>query len=407
MSAYYNEFEPAKAAWLAELIAEGVIADGKIDTRTIHDVQPADLVGFERVHLCAGIGVWDYALDCAGWNLGPVWTASLPCQPFSTAGRRESLADARHIWPEAFRLIRESRPAIILGEQVSSKDGLAWFDVVAADLEDAGYAVAAVDTCAASAGAPHIRQRLYWLAHLMLSGRTEGRTEPGHRQAAGGGEHERLARQHGGGQPLLRARSAECGSDGGMANGEAIGQDRWRPVETDGEAQQPQRCGNAVWLEHGEREGLEGQRRNGDGGHKPRRQQTDKDGPAPASGEPYRRLEHAAGEQERLSRRARLAGAADRHEGYHDLAWLDCRDGNLRPTARLSESGLLPLVDGASSSLGYMRLEGEGAQAAILAPLIEKGTRRILRLKGYGDAIVAPLATEFIRAAMEALEERL
>jgi hypothetical protein len=35
--------------------------------------------------------------------------------------------------------------------------GLAWLDHVAADLEDAGYAVGAADLCAAGVGAPHAR----------------------------------------------------------------------------------------------------------------------------------------------------------------------------------------------------------------------------------------------------------
>ena len=42
--------------------------------------------------------------------------------------------------------------------------GLAWLDHVCADLEGAGYAAAAANLCAAGAGAPHIRQRLYWAA---------------------------------------------------------------------------------------------------------------------------------------------------------------------------------------------------------------------------------------------------
>ena len=51
-----------------------------------------------------------------------------------------------------------------MGEQVASRDGLAWLDLVSADLEGAGYAVRAADLCAAGVGAPHIRQRLYWMA---------------------------------------------------------------------------------------------------------------------------------------------------------------------------------------------------------------------------------------------------
>ena len=39
-----------------------------------------------------------------------------------------------------------------------------WFSDVRADLEALGYGVGAADLCAAGAGAPHIRQRLWWVA---------------------------------------------------------------------------------------------------------------------------------------------------------------------------------------------------------------------------------------------------
>ena len=53
----------------------------------------------------------------------------------------------------------------MFGEQVASGDGLLWLDVVLADLERCGYAVGASDLCAASVGAPHIRQRIYFVAY--------------------------------------------------------------------------------------------------------------------------------------------------------------------------------------------------------------------------------------------------
>jgi len=93
------------------------------------------------------------------------------CQPFSVAGRRRGTSDERHLWPEWFRLIRECRPNVVFGEQVASPAGRTWFDAVSADLEGVGYAVGAADLCAASAGAPHIRQRLYFVAHLSSAGR--------------------------------------------------------------------------------------------------------------------------------------------------------------------------------------------------------------------------------------------
>ncbi|MDX7988635.1 DNA cytosine methyltransferase [Xenorhabdus sp. 12] len=164
--AYYNEIDPYAAQWLRNLIAAGHIAPGDVDERSIEDVRPDDLRGYTQCHFFAGIGVWSYALRRAGWpDDKPVWTGSCPCQPFSAAGKGNGFTDERHLWPAFFHLIEQCRPGVIFGEQVASKDGLHWLDLVQTDLEGTGYTSAAVDLCAAGIGAPHIRQRLYWVAH--------------------------------------------------------------------------------------------------------------------------------------------------------------------------------------------------------------------------------------------------
>ncbi|WP_048608890.1 DNA cytosine methyltransferase [Providencia rettgeri] len=165
MAAYYNEIDPFAAQWLRKLITAGYIAAGDVDTRSIEEVKPDDIQQYTQCHFFAGIGVWSYALRKAGWpDDKPVWTGSCPCQPFSDAGSKAGLSDKRHLWPEFFRLISKQKPSVVFGEQVASKDGLAWFDSVQADLEGKGYASAAIDLCAAGFGAPHIRQRLFWVA---------------------------------------------------------------------------------------------------------------------------------------------------------------------------------------------------------------------------------------------------
>lgn len=168
MSAYYNEIDPFAAAWLRNLITAGHIAPGEVDDRSIKDVRPADLLGFTQCHFFAGIGVWSFALRNAGWpDDRPVWTGSCPCQPFSVAGKRAGVDDERHLWPTWFDLIKECRPPVVFGEQVASKDGLGWLDLLQADMERAGYASGAIDLCAAGVGAPHIRQRLWFVAERM------------------------------------------------------------------------------------------------------------------------------------------------------------------------------------------------------------------------------------------------
>jgi len=166
MPAYYNDNDPKVCAWLRELIKEGLIADGDVDERSIADVQPSDLAGYTQCHFFAGIGGWSLALRLAGWSDDrSVWTGSCPCQPFSCAGKGRGESDKRHLWPEFRRLIAECRPPVVFGEQVASKLGREWFHAgVRPDLEALGYGGGAADLCAACVGAPHIRQRLYWVA---------------------------------------------------------------------------------------------------------------------------------------------------------------------------------------------------------------------------------------------------
>jgi DNA (cytosine-5)-methyltransferase 1 len=163
--AYYNEHDAYAAQWLRNLIKAGHITDGEVDERSIEDVAPDDVKGFRRAHWFAGIGVWDYALNRAGWpDDRQVWTGSCPCQPFSVAGKGDGFDDERHLWPAFHWLIEQRRPLVVFGEQVASKDGYSWLDLVQNDLEGTGYTVGAVVAPAAGFGAPHQRHRMYWVA---------------------------------------------------------------------------------------------------------------------------------------------------------------------------------------------------------------------------------------------------
>jgi DNA (cytosine-5)-methyltransferase 1 len=164
-AAYYNEIDPFAAQWLRNLIAAGHIAPGEVDERSIEDVTPDDLRGFTQCHFFAGIGVWSHSLRLAGWpDDRQVWTGSCPCQPFSAAGKGDGFADERHLWPHFFHLISERRPQHVFGEQVASGNANTWFDLVQADLEGMGYAFGLVPFTSAGIGAPHIRERAYWVA---------------------------------------------------------------------------------------------------------------------------------------------------------------------------------------------------------------------------------------------------
>ncbi len=107
---------------------------------------------------------------------GPGWRdttrlicqGGFPCQPYSAAGKRLGKEDARHLWPEMLRVIQECRPDAIVGENVSgivSWDGGLVFEEVQTDLEAEGYEVQAVVVPACSVGAPHRRDRVWFVAN--------------------------------------------------------------------------------------------------------------------------------------------------------------------------------------------------------------------------------------------------
>lgn len=163
---YYNENNPEACAMLAQLMRSGCINEGIIDDRPIQEVQPNELKNFHRCHFFAGIGGWDMALHLADWpNERPVWTGSCPCQPFSSAGRQKGKRDERHLWPVWFRLIKECRPPVLFGEQVASAVAHGWLDDAYEGLEGEDYAVGAAVLPACSVGAPHRRDRLWFVAN--------------------------------------------------------------------------------------------------------------------------------------------------------------------------------------------------------------------------------------------------
>lgn len=167
MLTYYNEYAAYPARWLAALFP-----GADVDDRSVCDVGVGDVATYDRVHLFAGIGGWEYALELAGWpDDVPVWTGSCPCQPFSRCGKKKGESDERHLWPEMFRLIDGNRPPVVFGEQVAGSRGLGWFDGVRTDLEGIGYSVGMAVLPAACVSAPHNRERIFWVADASWSAR--------------------------------------------------------------------------------------------------------------------------------------------------------------------------------------------------------------------------------------------
>jgi DNA (cytosine-5)-methyltransferase 1 len=255
-----------------------------------------------------------------------VWTGSCPCQPFSTAGKGGGFADERHLWPAFLWHAQQCRPSVVFGEQVASADALRWWDVVATDLEDADYACAAIDLCAAGVGAVHIRQRLYWVAHSSSERRQQKSAGSLGNEAAHGAEGRNKLQQDGnnqlagngeGGSGMANTKSAEC----------ELSRNSWE-----------WRTGfaNDRVVEHANGERCEKQRFG------------------------------FAAEPEQLG--------AQQSSFWDDAIWIPCADGKLRAT----QPGIRPLASGVSNRVGTLR--------------------------GAGNAIVAPLASEFIKAVMKEIQ---
>lgn len=325
MVAYYNEIDPHAAQHLRNLIDAGHIAPGVVDTRSIEDVTPNDLIGFNQCHFFAGIGGWSLALRRAGWpDSRPAWTASCPCQPFSAAGKGLRFADERHLWPSAHWLVGQCRPVVVFGEQSGSADANDWIDLVQADVEALGYAFGAVAFPSASVGAPHQRDRAYWVADAdCQQWERRGEFQP-----------------TGGGKP----------SDSGVISWLAHANDH----------RQQSGCGI----------GRGGQCAKA-GDYSGRRCQIGSMADTDGNGREGRLSGWTAAEWETIDGQAgrggTASGAGPVNGFWRDADWLYCRDGKWRPV----RPGSFPLADGVPARVGRLRAYGNAINIEAAAALIK------------------------------------
>lgn len=173
------------------------------------------------VLLYSGIGGLDLGLEWAGWRLAaqveldpfcrailarywpevprhddiqtfPAWwhaqprpqvdlvCAGFPCQPVSAAGKRQAQADPRWLWPQVARCVRLLRPRLVLLENVPGLLARGMGEVLG-DLAGLGYDAQWDCLAAADIGAPHLRRRVFILAHRSSAGLADADQRTGDR----------------------------------------------------------------------------------------------------------------------------------------------------------------------------------------------------------------------------------
>ena len=365
MNAVYNENDPFAAEWLRQLIKMGEITDGTVIEKSIVDLTADELRGYGEIHLFAGIGIFSRAIRDSGiYNTRyapsieqPFLTGSCPCQPFSSATNptgksfEQSLADKRNLWPHMHRLITEYNKINatpiqhIAGEQVSQKKGQRWYyELVQPELEKEGYLTDAVSLGAHSIHpSAHQRLRLFWAAHRwMENSRQDGR---------GKGAGENTHQQHGDSSAEIghdrdgiRTDTGVVSANSGMAASDSPGSQR-RHIRNSRHSDKRDGTNSKEITDN--RDGIRDIIRENSVCSALEKQQTNND--------------HSTGTNKQI-----------RYVYCTDLKW--------RPIS--TEPGDVPLVDADTKIMG-----------------------RSSTISGYGNAVVLPLATEWIKTYVETLKE--
>lgn len=166
-----------------------------------------------------------------------VLTGGFPCQPFSVAGQRKGADDNRYLWPEMLRVIRETRPLWVIGENVAGITNMVQpgsetdvetksdqdeenyketileqeyiINTICDDLEREGYSVQPIIVPACGVGAPHRRDRVWFITHsngsrgLQFGERRDIRDKEQYDQDKGPERHEQPSRFGGSGEAYV------------------------------------------------------------------------------------------------------------------------------------------------------------------------------------------------------------
>lgn len=385
---YYNEHDIKTAQWLQALIDQKLIPQGHVDTRSIVEVTPNDLRNYTQCHFFAGIGGWSFALQLAGIPATThLWTGSCPCQPFSTAGKGLAQADERHLWPVFFELVRQCRPDTVFGEQVASAISKGWLDGIQADLESEGYACGSAVLGAHSVGAPHIRQRLYWVADAAYLRRDKRRgSAPAALQGTGTERSSEHTRPEHYGELSRRPEGLGSGSSSSWMDDTRRQSDERRgefgdvghaTSEEQSEAWQGERSGNAHSHPVQDDSRLVLSNGNGCSQGSFATTPTRHGNTSESAGSRIGRVGDSNSEQTDSAKQGQPLSSERLLRCWNSSRLVACRDGKTRriPT----EPAFFPLAHGLPA--------------------------RVVRLRGYGNAIVPQVAAEFIRAFYETQED--
>ena len=142
-------------------------------------------------------------------------SGGFPCQPFSVAGKQRGKEDDRYFWPEMVRVIKELRPAWVVGENVAGIVRMALSDILF-ELEACGYKTRTFLVPACAVGARHRRYRVAIVGYSEHNGLSSAAVT-GSTQKAGRGQQERKKKagkssgtgKSGNGQDVGRTESME------------------------------------------------------------------------------------------------------------------------------------------------------------------------------------------------------
>ena len=300
----------------------------------------------------AGIAGWERALQIARWHPDrPVCTASLPCQPFSLAGKERGKADERHLLPHFINLVKQCNFQTIFGEQVPAAIKHGWLDDLCTEMEREKYTVGSILLTAAGAGSPHIRQRLYWVADSSKQ-RQSGQRQMGQPINPTEAKDRQINRA------FYVSNIGDNRESGGLGNTDYDVFDVCQITASDVQPCKAQQNGENLSRE--------------------------------SSG--------ASGRNDATS----LSGCLDGRTEWDNPDWLYCRDGKYRPIrqginplARTVKSSSFEMANGLPRGVGYSSNPSE--------PIDANNTQeaRVMRLKGYGNAIVPQVAAQFISAFLD------